>query len=114
MVKTLRDVVKKTRKVLRDMDIYGNQYWPVGVLNKLEVEYHLKPNEMLRLGYLRRKFDRHNKNYILYIYDKFAASDRKLSVYDANDIYHSPDLLLFKGSVTVDGVIHLDKVNNLN
>jgi hypothetical protein len=114
MVKTLRDVVKKTRKVLGDREFYGNRYWPAGVLNKLEVEYHLKPDDMLRLGYLRLKFGKHNKNTILYIYDKFAASDRRLMVKDVNDIYHSPDLLLFKGSVTVDGAIHLDKVNHFN
>ena len=96
------------------MNLSGNQYWPAGVLNQLEVVYHLKPEDMLRLGYFRRKFGRHNKNYTLYIYDKFAASDRKLSMKDINDIYHSPDLILFKGSVTVDGVIHLDKVNNFN
>jgi hypothetical protein len=96
------------------MDFSGNRYWPAGVLNQLEIEYHLKPEDMLRLGYFRRKFGRHNKNYILYIYDKYTASDRKLSVKDVNDIHHSPDLLLFKGSVTVDGVIHLNKVNNFN
>jgi hypothetical protein len=114
MVKTLKDVVTKTRKVLRDRNFYGNQYWPAGILNQLEVEYHLKPDDMLRLGYLRRKFGRHNKNYVLYIYDKSAASDRKLSVKDVNDIYHAPDLLLFKGSMTVDGAIHLDKVSSFN
>lgn len=114
MVKTLTNVVKRTKKVLREMDFSGNHYWPTGVLNKLEVEYHLKPEDMLRLGYFRRKFGRHNKNYFLYIYDKFAASDRKLSIKDINDIYRSPDLILFKGSVTVDGIIHLDQVNHFN
>jgi hypothetical protein len=96
------------------MNLSGNQYWPEGVLNQLEVVYHLKPDDMLRLGYIRRKFGRYNRNYILYIYDQFTASDRKLSVKDVSDIYHSPDLLRFKGSVTVDGTIHLDKVNNFN
>ena len=114
MVKTLKDVVNKTRNVLRNRSFYVNQYWPAGVLNQLEVEYHLKPDDMLRLGCFRLKSGRHNKNYILYIYDKVAASDRKLSVKDVNDIYHSPDLLLFKGSMTVDGTIHLDKVNSYN
>lgn len=114
MVKSLINVVKKTKRILRDMDLYRNQYWPVGILNQLEVEYHLKPEEMLRLGYLRRNFDRHNKNYILYIYDKYAAFDRKLSVKDENDIYHFPDLLVYKGSVTVDGAIRLDKINHFN
>lgn len=114
MVKALKDVIKRTGKVLRNMDLYGNRYWPAGVLNQLEVEYHLKPDDMLRLGYFMQKFDRHNRNYFLYIYDKYAASDRKLSVKDLNDISYSPDLLLFKGSVTVDGVIHLDKVNDFN
>ena len=114
MVKSLKDAVKRTREVLRVMDFFGNQSWPAGVLNHLEVEYHLKPEDMLRLGYFRRNLDRHNKNYILYIYDKFVASDRKLSMRDVNDLYHSPDLLLFKGSVTVDGTIHLDKVNHFN
>ena len=114
MVKTLKNVVKRTRKVLGDMNLYGNQYWPAGVLNQLELQYHLKPEEMLRLGYFRQKFGRHNRNYVLYIYDKFTASHRKLSIKDVNDIYHSPDLLLFKGSVTVDGAIHLDKVNDFN
>jgi len=114
MVKTFKNVVSKTRKVLRDMNLSGNQYWPEGILNQLELQYHLKPEDMLRLGYLRRKFSRRNNNYVIYIYDKFTASDRKLSVKDINDIYHFPDLLLFKGSVTVDGVIHLDKVNKFN
>ena len=114
MVKTLKEVVQKTRKVLSDRSFSRNRYWPAGVLNQLEVEYHLKPDDMLRLGYLRLKFGRHNKNTILYIYDKAAASDRKLSVKDVNDIFQFPDLLLFKGSLTVDGVIHLDKVNDFN
>jgi hypothetical protein len=96
------------------MDLSGNQHWPAGVLNRLEVEYHLKPEDMLRLGHFRRRYSRRNKNYFLYIYDKFAASDRNLSVKDVNDIYHFPDLILFKGSVTVDGVVHLDKVNDFN
>ncbi|MFC1948445.1 hypothetical protein ACFLXY_11070 [Chloroflexota bacterium] len=114
MVKTIKDVVQRTKKALKDMDFYGNQYWPAGVLNQLEVEYHLKPEDMLRLGYLRRKFGRNNKNFTLYIYDRFTASDKKILVKDVNDIYDSPDLLLFKGSVTVDGAIHLDKVRNFN
>ena len=37
MVKTLKNVVKRTRKVLGDMNLYGNQYWPAGVLNQLEL-----------------------------------------------------------------------------
>ena len=114
MVKTLRNVVKRTRQVLGDINLYGNKYWPAGVLNQLELQYHLKPEDMLRLGYFRRRFGRRNKNYTLYIYDKLTASDRKLSVKDVNDIYHFPDLLLFKGSVTIDGTIHLDKVNDFN
>lgn len=112
MVDTIINTVHKARTVLRSIGMPGKQDWPSGVLNQLEVKYHLKPEEMLRLGYIRRRFGRRNRNYSLYIYDRFAASDRKLSVRDVNDIYHFPDLLLFKGSVTVDGAVHLDRVND--
>ncbi len=112
MVDTLKNIVNRTRRALGNGPSSGNQYWPVGILNQLEMKYHLRPEDMLRLGYIRRRFGRQNRNYTLYIYDKFAASDRKLSVKDFKDIYRFPDLLLFKGSVTVDGTIRLNRVNN--
>ena len=112
MVEGLKEAVKKTGKVMRGIGFSGKRYWPAGVLNTLETEFHLKPEDMLRLGYMRRHFGRRNRIYYLYIYDKYAASDRKLSVNDVNDIYNSPDLLIFKGSVTVDGVIHLARVSD--
>ena len=84
----------------------------MGVLNQLEVKYHLRPEDMLRLGYLRRRMGKRNRNYSLYIYDKLAASDRRLSVREIEDIYHSPDLLLYRGSITVDGAVHLGRVSS--
>ena len=114
MVETLKDTLKKTGKALRVIGSPRNHYWPAGVLNQLEVQYHLRPEDMLHLGYLTGKSDRRNKNYVLYIYDKIAASDKNIPVKNVHDIYHSSDLLRFAGRMTVDGSIHLEKVTRFN
>jgi hypothetical protein len=113
MVDTIKNIAKKASGVFNLVRLFGNEYWPAGVLNQLEVKYHLKPEHMLRLGYLRRRMaGRKNNYYSLFIYDRTAARDRRLSVRDIKDIYSSPDLLLFRGSISGDGSVHLGRVNN--
>jgi len=111
LVNTLKDITKRVTRIFGNISLNGDQHWPAGVLNHLEINYHLKPDDMLRFGYLRCRMGRRNRNYFLYIYDKFAASDRRLSVKDIGDIYLIPDLLLYKGSITVDGAVHLSRVD---
>jgi hypothetical protein len=111
MVNTLKGITKRVSRVFGSIGLNGGQHWPMGVLNQLEINYHLTPDDMLRLGFFRRKMGRRNRNYSLYIYDKFTAFDRRLSVKDIEDIYQVPDLLLYKGSITVDGAVHLSRVD---
>jgi hypothetical protein len=113
MVDTIKDIVKRASGVFGLINLFRSEYWPAGVLNQLEVKYHLRPEDMLRLGYLRRRMaGKRNSNYSLFIYDRLAANERRLSVRDVKDIYNSPALLLFRGSISGDGAVHLGRVNN--
>ena len=113
MVDTIKDIVKRASRVFDLVNISGKQSWPTGVLNQLELKYHLKPEDMLRLGCLKRRMDgKKNRYYSLYIYDRLAAQDKRLSVRDVKDIYSSPDLLLYRGSMSGDGSVHIGRVND--
>jgi len=113
MVDTIKDIVKRASGVFGLINSFRHEYWPAGVLNQLEVKYNLKPEHMLRLGYLRRRMPGIKSNYYsLFIYDRTAARDRRMSVRDIKDIYNSPELLLFRGSISGDGTVHLGRVNS--
>ncbi|MDP2729647.1 MAG: hypothetical protein Q8O55_04115 [Dehalococcoidales bacterium] len=112
MVYSIKDLLKKASSVFSLINLSADKAWPAGVLNQLEVEYHLKPEDMLRLGYLKYRMKGMRKGfYSLYIYDRLAARDRQRLVRDVKDINNSSDLLLFRGSVSGDGVIQLSWVN---
>ena len=111
MVRAIKDIVKKAGGVFGRNEIRASRHWPAGVLNQLETRYHLKPEEMLRLGYLRSRMGKKNYNYSLFIYDRLAAREKRMSVRNVNDIFKSSDLLRFRGSISGDGAVHVGKVN---
>ena len=112
MVRAIKTIVNKASGMFGRNSGPGKRYWPAGVLNQLETRYHLKPEEMLRLGYLRHRMEGKDKNlYSLYIYDRLAARERHMPVRNVNDIYKSADLLRFKGSMSRDGAVNVGKVD---
>ena len=58
-------------KSLRKPKSSGNIHWPSNVLDALETKYHLLPEEMLRLWYVRERFadGKYGKESLL-IYDR--------------------------------------------
>jgi hypothetical protein len=112
MVRAIKDIVNKASGVFGRNNGPGKRYWPAGVLNQLETRYHLRPEEMLQLGYLRHRMTGKNKGlYSLYIYDRLAARERHMPVRNVKDIYKSVDLLRFRGSMTGDGSVHVGRVD---
>jgi len=111
MVDTVKTIFKRASGLLGMNGLFRSESWPAGVLEHLEVKYHLKPEDMLRLGYLRRKISENRHSfYSLFIYDRLAARDRKLLIRDVGDIYNTPELLLYKGNIFGDGSVHLSRV----
>ena len=108
--KTLLD---KVSGVLRINNLFRNRHWPTRVLDTLEAKYHLCPEDMLRLWYIRRRVS--NGKYhgdSLFIYDRLRAREKKISVRSSRDLYNNSDLLLFKGNIFGDGSIYVERVNN--
>ncbi|MFC1899572.1 hypothetical protein ACFLXP_04495 [Chloroflexota bacterium] len=112
MVDAIKSIVKRVSGVFRAGNVFDGGYWPAGVLNQLETQYQLNPDDMLRLGCLRNRISgKKSSTYSLLIYDRLAAHNRQLSVRNVNDIYNTPSLLLYKGNMDENGSIHLVKVS---
>jgi hypothetical protein len=98
---------------LRTSLLSNRSHWPSHVLNTLEVKYHLRPEEMLRMWFVRERVG--NGKYCrdsLLIYDREKALDRNISIGNSSDLYVNSDLLLFNGSILWDGSVYLKTANN--
>lgn len=100
-------------KSLRMPAVLLDNHWPSHVLDTLETKYHIRPEEMLRLWYIKERAvkGRYREEY-LYIYDRKKAHEKKISIRSSADLYSNSDLLLFKGNLLRDGSVRLEKVSN--
>ena len=90
-----------------------NGQWPSHVLDILETKYQLSPNEMLKLGCIRRRIlkGKHPVDSLL-IYDRVKADEKNISLKNDEDPYSNLDSFIFKGKIFEDGSVHLKKVKN--
>ena len=96
------------RLVLRN----GDKHWPANVLNILETKYHLRPKELLRLWYIRRRIlSNEVRQDSIFIYDWAKAHDQKISIRRFNDLYKYPELLLYKGHIASDGEVKIEEIS---
>ena len=102
----------KVMKSLRKPKSYGNSHWPSHVLDALETRYHLRPEEMLRLWYVRERVagGKYGKESLL-IYDRIQALEKKVPIKTSSDLHANSDLLLFTGNLFWDGSVILEKVS---
>ena len=113
MVAAVKEMVRKATGLFSRARRLHSVYWPAGVLSVLEVKFQLKPEDMLRLGYLQRRISQNeNTYYTVFIYDRLAAFERKIAVKSFRDIYDYPELLLYKGNMFRDGTVYLGKVKH--
>ncbi len=108
----LNNPLVKIMKFLRKSKSSGNGRWPSRVLDALETRYHLRPEEMLRLWYVRERVvgGKYGKESLL-IYDRVQANEKKVSIRDSSDLHTNSDLLLFTGNLFWDGSVILEKVS---
>ena len=85
--------------------------WPARVLDILETRYHLLPRDLLRLGCIRRRLSagKFTMEYI-YIYDRTVSQERNVPIRGYHDLSRNDQLLLFKGNITPDGTVYLERV----
>ena len=109
---TLNNPLVRIMNSLRKWKSPGNGYWPSRVLDALETRYHLRPDEMLRLWYIRERVagGKYGKESLL-IYDRAQADEKKVSIRNSSDLYTNSDLLLFTGNLFWDGSVILEKVS---
>lgn len=107
----LSNPLVKVMKSLRKPRSSGNSHWPSRVLDTLETKYHLRPEEMLRLWYIRERVSggKYGKESLL-IYDRMQALEQQVSIKNSSDLYTNTDLLLFTGNLFWDGSVRLEKV----
>jgi len=86
--------------------------WPARVLDILETRYHLLPRDLLRLGCIRRRLSagKFAMEYI-YIYDRTVSQERNVPIRGYQDLSRNDHLLLFKGNISPDGTVYLEKVS---
>ena len=108
----LNNPLVKALDSLRKPKLSGNGHWPSHVLDALETRYHLRPDEMRRLWYVREKvtYGKYGKESLL-IYDRAQALEKKVSIRNSSDLYTNSDLLLFTGNLFWDGSVILEKVS---
>jgi len=96
------------RIVLRN----GDRHWPANVFNILETKYHLRPKELLRLWYVRRRMlSKKMRQDSIFIYDRVKASDQKISIRRFSDLHKYPELLLYKGHITSNGDVKIEAIS---
>lgn len=90
----------------------GDRHWPANVLDILETKYHLRPKELLRLWYVRRRMlsNQVRQDSIL-IYDRAKAHDQKISIRRFGDLYKYPELLLYKGYIASNGEVKIEEIS---
>lgn len=109
----LRKPLSKVSRFFRLKMIFHNTHWPVRVLDILESKYHLRPEEMLRLGCIRQRAARRKLNQdFIYIFDSVKARERNVSIRKATDLYNNSDLILFRGNLFRDGTVHVRNIRN--
>jgi hypothetical protein len=93
--------------------IGGNdhKHWPAKVLDILETKYHLLPKDLLRLWYVQRRIfaGKLNLDYI-YIYDWVTSQEQNIPISNYHDLSKNYKLILFKGNISQDGSVYLEKV----
>jgi len=93
--------------------VFRQRRWPLRVLDTLESKYHLRPEDMLRLWYVRRQLVSGKlRQDSIFIFDWVKARERHISFRKERDLYNNPDLILFKGNVFRDGTVHVRSVSN--
>ncbi len=96
------------RLVLRN----GDKYWPENVLNILETRYHLRPKELLRLWYVRRRMlSNKTRQDSIFIFDRAKARDQKISIRRFDDLHKYPELMLYKGYIASNGDVKIEEIN---
>ena len=96
------------RLVLRN----GDKHWPANVLNILETKYNLRPKELLRLWYMRRRIlSNKTRQDSIFIYDWAKARDEKISIRRFSDLYKYPELLLYKGHIATNGEVKIEAIS---
>ncbi len=109
----LRKPLNKVSWFFRVNSIFRNTHWPVRVLDILESKYHLRPEDMLRLGYIRKRMARGKLNQdFIYIFDSVEARERNVSVRKAKDLYNNSDLIIFRGNLFRDGTVHVRNIRS--
>ncbi len=95
--------------------VFHHRRWPLRVLDTLELKYHLRPEDMLRLWYIRRKTASGKFNQgSIFIFDWVKARERNISIRKEKDLYNNTDLIIFKGNVFRDGTVHVRSVGNFH
>ena len=113
MKNTLRNRLGKISGLFGGNGFFHHRRWPIRVLDTLESKYHLRPEDMLRLWYVRRKIasGKYRQDSI-FIFDWVRARERNISIRKEKDLYNNSDLILFKGNVFRDGTVHVRNVGN--
>ena len=87
-----------------------DRHWPSHVLDIMGSKYHLRPDEMLHLWYIKETFaNGKNYNSSLLIYDRVKAYEKTVVIRNTTDLY---DLLVFRCKLLVDGIVKLQKISN--
>lgn len=109
----LKNPLFRVLRSVRMPALFHDRHWPSRVLDTLETKYHIRPDEMLRLWYIKERVA--NGKYredFLFIYDRTKAREKKISVRSSADLYANSGLLLFTGNLFGDGSVRLKKVSN--
>lgn len=113
MVERIKNIIKKASSISKTPLRHRERIWPSGVLNYLEVNYNMRPQDLRRLWYLRRTVrDRQNKSEFLFIYDWVAAREQQIPVKDIRDLRSHNNLLRFNGHILRNGTMYIEKVGN--
>ena len=87
--------------------------WPEHVLDYLERNFHLLPQDLADLRYVRRRGSFGElPTYYIRIYDWARACEHGVAVNRYHDLDSHPTLVLFKGNLFENGTVQLTRVQN--